>query len=64
MIKENDLPLEMWGEAIKTWIYVLNTSPTKGLDGLVEKWTSRKAKYCPSKSFGSLIHGKTDNMHL
>ena len=33
MLKDKSLPLELWGEAINTCVYVLNRSSTKNLQG-------------------------------
>ena len=44
MMKEKELSLEMWGEAINTSVYTLNISPTNSLQGTIpyEKLTGRK----------------------
>jgi hypothetical protein len=40
-----DVPVEFWGEAVKTAVYVLNRSPTRSLDGVTpfEAWHRRVA---------------------
>ena len=44
MLKEKNLPLELWAAAITTYVYVRNRSPTKNLEGVTpyEKWSGRK----------------------
>ena len=33
MLKDKNIPLELWGEAVSTCVYVLNQSSTKGVKG-------------------------------
>ena len=44
MLKDKSLPLVLWGEAIKTSVYVLNRSSTKSLQGKMphEMWSRKK----------------------
>lgn len=58
MLKEKDLPKELWGEAVSTSIYLLNCSPTKSLQGVTpyEKWTERRPSVDHLRVFGSLAH--------
>ena len=44
MLKANDSPRELWGEAISTAIYILNQSSTKALQGKSpnEVWKGKK----------------------
>ena len=69
MIKEKNLPLELWGEAFSTCVYVLNRSSTKGIKGKTpyEKWNGRKLNVSHLMVFRSIVFVKTtrrllDNM--
>ena len=61
MLKENKLPLELWGEAVSTCVYVLNKSSTKGVKGKTpyERWNGRKPNISHLKIFGSVVFVKT-----
>ena len=60
MLKEKELPLELWGEAVSTCVYVLNRSSTKGVKGKTpyEKWNKRKPSVSHLKVFGSVVFVK------
>ena len=61
MLKEKELPLELWGEAVSTCVYVLNRSSTKGLEGKTpyEQWNGRKPNVSHLRIFGSIVFVKT-----
>ena len=61
MLKEKNLPLELWAEAVNTCVYVLNRSYTKSLKGETpyEKWSGRKPCVDHLRVFGSVVHVKT-----
>ena len=61
MLKEKNLPLELWGEAVSTCVYVLNRSSTKGITIKTphEKWNGRKLNVSHLKVFGSIAFVKT-----
>ena len=61
MLKEKNLPLELWAEAVNTCVYVLNRSYTKSLKGETpyEKWSGRKPYVDHLWVFGSVVHVKT-----
>ena len=61
MLKEKELPLEIWGEAVSTCVYVLNRSSTKGVKGKTpyEKWNKRKPNVSHLRVFGSVVFVKT-----
>ena len=61
MLKEKELPLEVWGEAVNTCVYVLNMSSTKGVKGKTpyEKWNGRKPNVRHPRIFGSVVFVKT-----
>ena len=61
MLKEKELPLELWGEAVSTCVYVLNRSSTKGVKGKTpyEKWNKTKPSVSHLRIFGSMPFVKT-----
>ena len=61
MLKDKSLPLELWGEAINTCVYVLNRSSMKSLQGKTpyEMWSGKKPKLSHLRIFGSIVHVKT-----
>ena len=61
MLKEKKLPLELWGEAVSTCVYVLNRSSTKWVKGKTpyEKWNERKPNVSHLRIFGSMAFVKT-----
>ena len=61
MLKDKNLPLELWEEAVSTCVYVLNRSSTKGVKGQMpyEKWNGRKPNVSHLKIFGSVVFVKT-----
>ena len=61
MLKDNILSLELWGEAIPTFLYVLNRSSTKSLHRKTpyEMWSEKKSKLSHLRIFGSVVHAKT-----
>ena len=61
MLKDKNLPLELWGEPVSTCVYVLNRSSTKGVKGQTpyEKWNGRKPNVSHLKIFGSVVFVKT-----
>ena len=61
VLKEKRLPLELWGKAVSTCVYVLNRSSTKGVKGQTpyEKWNGRKPNVSHLKIFGSVVYVKT-----
>ena len=52
--------MELWGEAVTTFVHVLNRSATKSLRGKTpyECWYGRKPNVRHFKTFGSLVHVK------
>ena len=64
MLKEKQLPHELWGEAVSTVVYLLNRSSTHSLQGLTPYviWTSRRPTIAHLRVFGSLVHVKCTKM--
>ena len=63
MLKEKQLPHELWGEAVST-VYLLNRSSTHSLQGLTpnEIWIGRKPSIAHLRVFCSLVHVKCTKM--
>ena len=61
MLKEKNLPLELWAEAVNTCVYVPNRSYTKSLkdETPYEKWSGRKPYVDHLRVFGSVVHVKS-----
>ena len=60
MLKEKDLPRELWGEIVSTIVYMLNRASTRSLKGLTpyEAWIGRKPSIEHLRVFGSVVHVK------
>ena len=60
MLKDKNLPHELWGEAVNTIVYILNRAPSRSLDGATpyEVWTGVKPNVEHFRVFGSLCHVK------
>lgn len=60
------MPAKFWGEAIKTAVYILNRSPTKGVaDGTpYQAWFDKIPQVHRFKIFGCLAHAKNTYSHL
>ena len=61
MLKEKNLPLELWAQVVNTCVYVLNRSYTKSLKDRppYEKSSGRKPSVDHLRVFGSVVHVKT-----
>ena len=61
LLKDKSLPLELWGEAINTCVYVLNRSSPKSLQEKTpyEMWSGKKPKLSHLRIFGSIVLVKT-----
>ena len=59
------LPLKLWGEAVRHSVYVLNRLPTKILRGRTpyEAWTGKKPNLSFLKVFGCLAFMKVPSVH-
>ena len=64
-LKEKQLPLTLWGEAIRHSIYVLNRLPTRAVTGMTpyEVWSGIKPDIGHIKIFGCLAHMKLPSVH-
>lgn len=59
-LKNIQLPLELWGEAVRHSIYILNILPTRALSGMTpyEVWIGEKPQIGHLRVFGCLAHMK------
>ena len=65
MISRTNLPSFLWGEALKTALYILNRVPTKAVQmTLFELWTRRKPSLNHLKVWGCLAEVKLYNPTL
>ena len=64
MLKEKQLPHELWGEAVSTVVYLPNRSSTHSLQGLTpyEILIGHKPSITLLRVFGSLVHVKCTKM--
>ena len=60
MLKETNLPQELWGEAVSTDVHLLNRASTQSLRGLTpyEAWIGRKPSIEHLRIFGLVVHVK------
>jgi hypothetical protein len=60
LLKQRGMPTVFWGEAVVTVVYILNRSPTKGLNGRTpyEAWHGRKPAVSHLRVFNCLTFGK------
>lgn len=66
LLKEKELPLYFWGEAIRHAIYLLNRLPTRAVEGVTpyEAWSSTKPIIDHLRVFGCLAHMRVPNAGL
>jgi hypothetical protein len=60
LLKQRGMPAIFWGEAVVTAVYILNSSPTKALNGRTpyEAWHGWKLSVSHLQVFGCLAFGK------
>ena len=65
-MKAKKMPVEFWGEAVTTTVFILNRTPTKALKGKTsfEAWHGRKPNVSFLKTFGCIGHVKNIKPHL
>lgn len=58
LLKERNLPIKFWGEAICHSIYLLNRLPTRAVTGITpyEAWSGNKPHLEDLSVFGCLVH--------
>lgn len=64
-LKEKQLPLTLWGEAVRHSLYVLNRLPTRAVTGVTpyEAWSKCKPNIGHIRVFGCLAHMKLPIVH-
>lgn len=65
-LKEKQLPSNLWGEAARHFVYVLNRLPTRALSEKTpyEVWTGNKPNLSHIRVFGCITHMKQPSVHL
>jgi hypothetical protein len=60
MMKAKAMPVDFWGEAVSTAVFILNHSPIKALEGWTqfEAWHGRKPNVAFLRTFGCIVHVK------
>jgi transposase InsO family protein len=60
LLKQREMSVVFWGEAVVTTVYILNRSPTKALNGRTsyEAWHGRKPTITHLQVFGCLAFSK------
>ena len=58
LLKEKDLPIYFWAEAIATSVHLLNISPTKAVQNITpfEAWKGMKPSASYLKVFGCIAY--------
>ena len=66
MLKERNVPSELWGEAIRHAVYVLNRLPTRSLSEMTphEAWFGKKPYVDYLRVFGCVAYMKVPNVHV
>ncbi|WCJ34767.1 Retrovirus-related Pol polyprotein from transposon TNT 1-94 [Euphorbia peplus] len=66
MLKERKVLPQMWGEAIRHAVYVLNRLPTRSLSGMTpyEAWFGKKPYVDYLRVFGCIAHMKIPSVHV
>lgn len=64
-LKEKQMPLYFWGEAVRHAVYVLDRLPTRALSGCTpyEAWSGKKPDLGHLKTFRCLAHMKVPSVH-
>lgn len=66
LLKERQVPSQMWGEAVRHAIYILNKMPTRALSNVTpyEAWTGSKPNLHHLRVFGCIAHMKVPSVQL
>lgn len=66
MLKERNVPSQMWGEAIRHAVYVLNRMPTRSLSRMTpyEAWFDKKPHVDYLRVFGCVANMKVPSVHV
>lgn len=65
-LKEMKMPAEMWGEAVRHSVYILNRLPTRAVSGKTpyEAWTGKRPNVSHIRVFGCVAHMKIPSVHV
>ena len=65
-LKEMQLPSQLWGEAVRNSVYLLNSLPTRALTGRTpyEVWRGKKPDIGHVRVFGCIAHMKLPGIHV
>jgi transposase InsO family protein len=60
LLKSMNVPSYFWGEAVRTTVYILNRTPTRGLNDMTmyQAWHGRKPSVQHMRVFGCVAHVK------
>ena len=66
MMKAKQMPMEFWGEAVSTAVFILSRLPTKALEGGTpyEAWQGRQPNVAFLRTFGCIGHVKNTKSFL
>lgn len=66
LLKEMEMPLYLWGEAVRHSIYLLNRLPTRAVSGMTpyEAWSGKKPHLEHIRVFGCLAYMKLPTVNL
>ena len=66
LLKSKMMPGQMWGEAVRHAIYILNRAPTKAVVGRTpyEAWSGKKPQIEHLRVFGCVGHVKVPSVQL
>ena len=64
LLKERDVPVKFWGEAVKHAVYILNKLPTRSLSQVTphEVWFGQKPSVADLKVFGCVCYMKVPSI--
>ena len=64
-LKEMNLPSNLWGEAVRHSVYILNRLPTRSLSNVTpyEAWNGDKPNVAHIRVFGCVAHMKVPSVH-
>lgn len=64
-LKEMNLPSNLWGEAVRHSVYILNRLPTRSLSNMTpyEAWSGDKPNVAHIRVFGCVAHMKFPSVH-
>lgn len=66
VLKQTNMPIKFWGEAVRHVVYVLNKLPTRALSGVTpyEAWKDEKPEVGHLRVFGCIAYVKASDPHI